>query len=161
MLLHLQAVDYDATVWVNGREVGRHRGGFTPFTCNLTGIAEPGKTAVIVVRARDDARNLQPRGKQSDRFENYGCVYTRTTGIWQTVWLEPVPTSALLRTRLTPDLAASLIRVEQGVCGPRRGMKIRAILKDSSNGEVCRAEAPADQDLTTTLAPSALNSTCP
>ena len=54
VLLHFQAVDYDATVWANGVQIGRHRGGFTPFTCNLRGVAAPGQTVTIVVRARDD-----------------------------------------------------------------------------------------------------------
>ncbi|MEJ5197601.1 MAG: sugar-binding domain-containing protein, partial [Anaerolineae bacterium] len=91
VLLHFQAVDYDATVWVNGVEVGRHRGGYTPFTCELRGVAGPGDTATIVVRARDPREGPKPSGKQSPRYENYGCMYTRTTGIWQTVWMEPVP----------------------------------------------------------------------
>src|SRR5690606_31007722 len=104
VLLHFQAVDYDATVWVNGVEVGRHRGGFSPFTCDLSGVVGPGEKAVIVVRARDAARAAQPRGKQSPRYENFGCHYTRTTGIWQTVWMEPVPDCALRRPRLTPDV---------------------------------------------------------
>ncbi|HEX7008641.1 MAG TPA: hypothetical protein VF184_01580, partial [Phycisphaeraceae bacterium] len=113
LLLHFQAVDYDATVWVNGRQVGRHRGGFTPFTCDITDAVSPGEQATIVVRARDDWRGPQPRGKQSQRYANFGCFYTRTTGIWQTVWLEPVPPVWLQRTRITPDLANSLIRLTQ------------------------------------------------
>ena len=64
VLLHFQAVDYDATVWVNGVEVGRHRGGFSPFSCDLHGVAAPGEEAVITVRARDTADRPQPRGKQ-------------------------------------------------------------------------------------------------
>ncbi|MBO0780415.1 MAG: beta-galactosidase, partial [Ktedonobacteraceae bacterium] len=94
VLLHFQAVDYDATVWVNGLELGRHRGGFTPFSVELPGELI-GQEITIVVRARDDARPPQPRGKQSQRYGNYSCNYTRTTGIWQTVWLEPVPEVAL------------------------------------------------------------------
>ena len=90
VLLHFQAVDYDATVWVDGVEVGRHRGGFTPFTCELPGV-RGGQPVTIVVRARDDHRAAQPRGKQSPERDNRGVHYTRTTGIWQSVWLEPVP----------------------------------------------------------------------
>ncbi|PTY06763.1 hypothetical protein DB346_00420 [Verrucomicrobia bacterium LW23] len=100
VLLHFQAVDYDATVWVNGVEAGHHRGGFTPFSCNLRGIARPGETVTIVVRARDNAEDPQPRGKQSQKFGNHGCLYTRTTGIWQTMWMEPVPETALCRPRI-------------------------------------------------------------
>ncbi len=145
ILLHFQAVDYDSTVWVNGVEVGRHRGGYTPFTCNLRGIAKAGETVTIVVRARDDWRPTQPRGKQSQRYENYGCLYTRTTGIWQTVWLEPVPACALKRPRLTPDLANSSIRLEQPLSAARAGLRLRATVSDAG-GAVCTAECAADQD---------------
>jgi beta-galactosidase/beta-glucuronidase len=145
VLLHLQAVDYDATVWVNGKEAGRHRGGFTPFTCDLHGIAAPGETITIVVRARDDYRVPQPRGKQAELYDNNRCDYTRTTGIWQTVWLEPVPHCRLLRPRLTPDLANSAIRLEQPLTENRQGYRVRASLRDSE-GVVTTVESAADLD---------------
>ena len=146
--LHFQAVDYDATVWVNGQEVGRHRGGFTPFTCDITGAVHPGERAVIVVRARDDHGPPQPRGKQSQRYGNYGCLYTRTTGIWQTVWLEPVPETHLYRPRLTPEVANSLIRLEQPIRGDRAGHHLRVTLSDQE-GPITTAETPADRDFST------------
>ena len=65
VLLHLQAVDHEATVWVNGKVVGRHRGGFTPTTCDITDVALPGATSAIVVRARDPWWEPQARGKQA------------------------------------------------------------------------------------------------
>ena len=145
VLLHFQAVDYDATVWVNGQEVGRHRGGFTPITCDLGAVAQPGETITIVVRARDDHRPPQPRGKQAREYGPSGAIYVRTTGIWQTVWLEPVPVSALRRPRITPDVTHSLIRLEQPIDGPRAGLRLRAILSDDA-GEVAAAECPADAD---------------
>ncbi|MCC7354944.1 MAG: beta-galactosidase [Anaerolineae bacterium] len=150
VLLHFQAVDYDTTVWVNGVEVVRHRGGFTPFTCDLYGIASPGEAATIVVRARDDSRPPQPRGKQSQRYENWGCMYTRTTGIWQTVWLEPVPDVALRRPRLTPDVANGVIRLEQPITQNRPGYKVRATLRDA-NGVISTASCAADMDLSPRL----------
>ncbi|HYF50717.1 MAG TPA: glycoside hydrolase family 2 TIM barrel-domain containing protein [Planctomycetota bacterium] len=146
VLLHFQASDYDTTVWANGTEVGRHRGGFTPFSCDLSSVAQPGDTVTIVVRARDDSRKQQPCGKQSMRYGNFGCHYTRTTGIWQTVWLEPVPEVALKRPRLTPDLANGTIRLEQPITQNRPGLQLRATLK--SNGQVvARAQCRADLDL--------------
>jgi len=150
VLLHFQAVDYDATVWVNGAQVGRHRGGFTPFTCDLGGHAQPGERITIVVRARDDHRPPQPRGKQSQWDGGYGPFYTRTTGIWQTVWLEPVPDPALRRPRLTPDLAGGLIRLEQPVTANRSGLRLRARLSDAQ-GEVCVGECGCELDLTPRL----------
>jgi beta-galactosidase/beta-glucuronidase len=97
VLLHFQAADYDTTVWVDGKEVGRHRGGFTPFTCNLGMLVGVKESVTIVVRVRDNTKGPQPRGKQSQRYHDWGCFYTRTTGIWQTVWMEPIQRIALHR----------------------------------------------------------------
>ncbi len=143
--LHFQAVDYDATVWVNGREVARHRGGWTPFTCELAGVVEPGEEAVIVVRARDYSKRPQPMGKQSHEYANRGCHYTRTTGIWQTVWMEPVPYAALERPRIAPDLGGGAFHLEQRIDGVESGMRLRARLADDA-GEVAYCETPADLD---------------
>ncbi len=149
--LHFQAIDYDATVWVNGVEVGRHRGGFTPLHCDLGGIAEPGDWAQIVVRAREPRGEPRPGGKQSNfHYANRACDYTRTTGIWQTVWLEPVPETHLRRPRLTPDLANRRLEVVQPVAGPRSGLRLRATLRDEA-GEVDRCEVAADGDFTPRL----------
>jgi beta-galactosidase/beta-glucuronidase len=153
-LLHFGAVDHDATVWVDGEEVVRHRGGFTPFTADLghrTG------TVTVVVRARDDHRGPQARGKQSTRYDNYECLYTRTTGIWQTVWAEPVPDVSLGRPRITPDVAGSTFHLEQplrrtgtGSAGDRAGWTVSASVRDAG-GEVVTATVRADLDLSPRL----------
>jgi beta-galactosidase/beta-glucuronidase len=126
VLLHFQASDYDTTVWVNGTEVVRHRGGFTPFTAELGGIAGPGETATIVVRARDPKSGPQARGKQSTRYGSYGCFYTRTTGIWQTVWMEPVSKFSMKRPRITPDVANHCFHLEVPLRANRSGMTLNA-----------------------------------
>lgn len=144
VLLHFQAVDYDTTVWVDGVEVGRHRGGFTPFSCDL---GRRGGAITVVLRARDPRSAPQARGKQSRRYENYGCVYTRTTGIWQTVWLEPVPDVHLRRSRITPDLGGSAFHVEQPVTANRAGWSVRAALRDGDGATVAQASVRADLDL--------------
>lgn len=149
-VLHFQAVDHDATVWVNGVEVVRHRGGFTPFSADLHGIAAPGEEAVVVVRARDPRYGAQARGKQATRYANSGCHYTRTTGIWQTVWLEAVPETHLRRPRITPDVAGSAFHLSVPLSANRPGWRVRAVLSDQS-GEVSRAEVRADLDLTPRL----------
>lgn len=149
ILLHFGAVDYDTTVWVNGEEVARHRGGFTPFTCILHSV-RAGEDATIVVRARDTTKPGQPLGKQSTRFAPHSCFYTRTTGIWQTVWIEPVPETALKRPRITPDLANSTIRLEQPLTANKPGLTLAAILKDSA-GVVAEASCAADLDLSPRL----------
>ncbi|GAB3451603.1 glycoside hydrolase family 2 [Streptomonospora sediminis] len=145
VLLHFQAVDYDTTVWVNGVEAARHRGGFTPFTADLSGIAGPGDEAVVVVRARDSRHGPQARGKQATWYANSGCHYTRTTGIWQTVWLEPVPDIHLRRPRITPDLANGAFHLSLPLSATAEGLRVRAVLGDA-DGEVAAAEARADLD---------------
>ncbi len=136
-------MDYDATVWVNGQEVGRHRGGFTPITCDLGAIAQPGETITIVVRARDDHRQPQPRGKQS-RATPLRRDYTRTTGIWQTVWLEPVP-PAPCAARASPRTSPrGLFRLEQPVDGRAPGCASGR--PERRRRRVAAAECPADAD---------------
>ena len=145
-ILHFQAVDQDATVWVNDVEVVRHRGGFTPFSADLSGVASPGEEATIVVRARDSRHGVQARGKQATNYFNSGCHYTRTTGIWQTVWLEAVPKVHLLRPRITPDVAGSAFHLSVPISANKPGWKVRATISDEA-GEVATAEVRADLDL--------------
>lgn len=102
--LNFEAADYETTVWINGQKVGTHRGGYTPFSFDLTDFCQQQEN-VLVVRCRDDVRSgRQPAGKQSERYNSYGCMYRRTTGIWQTVWLEPVPAIRIEKYRVYPDL---------------------------------------------------------
>ena len=150
VLLHFQAVDYDSTVWVNGVEVGRHRGGFTPFSCDLHGVAAAGDDITIVLRARDYGKTPQPRGKQVRDYGPQGAVYVRTTGIWQSVWMEPVPDVSLRRPRITPDLANQTIRLEQPLTNNRKGWRVRAVLSDDV-GEIVSAECSAALDLSPRL----------
>ncbi|WP_394428620.1 glycoside hydrolase family 2 protein [Streptomyces sp. SGAir0957] len=152
VLLHFGAVDHDTTVWADGVEVARHRGGFTPFTADLGEIAAPGREVTLVVRARDTRHGPQARGKQATWYANTHCHYTRTTGIWQTVWLEPVPrTVALKRPRITPDLASGSFFLELPLTGKAPGHRVRATLSNE-RGTVVTAEARADLDLTPRLA---------
>jgi beta-galactosidase/beta-glucuronidase len=104
LLLHFGAVDYRATVWVNGEEVARHEGGHTPFSADISRVAGR-RGNVVVVRAEDPlADRTIPRGKQHWTARPERIFYTSTTGIWQTVWLEPLPSRSIDRLRLTPDL---------------------------------------------------------
>ncbi len=150
IVLHFGAVDYDATVWVNGVEVGRHRGGFTPFRCDITDAVAPGAKAVVTVRARDDWAPPQPRGKQVPIHGNCGCHYTRTTGIWQTVWMEPVAACALERTRITPDVANGCFHLEQPLTRVERGMTVTATLSDAK-GVVAKATVATGLELSPRL----------
>jgi beta-galactosidase/beta-glucuronidase len=126
ILLHFGAVDYDCWAYVNGQEVGFHRGGYAPFTFEVTDALRAGENVLVVYAEDDTSSPLQPSGKQSPRAESFGCFYTRTTGIWQTVWLEAVPPAYLLRPKLTPDLEAGQVHVQVQVDGPSEGLALRA-----------------------------------
>ena len=104
LLLHFGAVDYKATVWVNGHVAVRHEGGYTPFTLDMTDMLAPAGPQTIVVRAEDDPADLaKPRGKQDWRPDPHSIWYYRTTGIWQTVWCEVVSQTYLRDLRWVPD----------------------------------------------------------
>jgi beta-galactosidase/beta-glucuronidase len=105
VLLHFGAVDYRATVWVNGQLVGTHEGGYTPFTCDISAALAGASMGELVVRADDDPTDLEkPRGKQDWMPDPHSIWYMRTSGIWQTVWLERVPSTWIDRIRWTPNL---------------------------------------------------------
>ena len=117
-LLHFGAVDHRATVWVDGILCGEHRGGYTPFTIDITSLASA--RCEIVVLAEDDPHDLaQPRGKQDWQLEPHSIWYPRTSGIWQTVWIEDVPPIWIERLAYTPDLARWEVGVEAWVSGAR------------------------------------------
>ncbi len=105
VLFHIGAADFDTQIWVNGKKAGlTHVGGSTPIDRDITELLTVGDN-IITVACHDDTRSgRQPGGKQSDRYLSYGCYYTRTTGIWQTVWYEIVPTAYIKSATLTPDL---------------------------------------------------------
>ncbi len=112
MHLHFGAVDYWATVWVNGVEVARHEGGHTPFAVDISPSLRGGENE-LVVRADDPLEDLTiPRGKQYWKPASESIFYTATTGIWQTVWLEPLPRDFIRGLRLEPDLAAGVLDFE-------------------------------------------------
>ncbi len=138
MILRFGAVDYEATVWVNGLLAGRHRGGYSPFAFEISDMVRDGENELLV-RARDETRSpLQPSGKQSDRLDSYGCFYTRTTGIWQTVWLEAVPPAGLAGAQVQAQGSASaMLRVSAP--GVPDGFLVRAGIR-AEGREVVTAE---------------------
>lgn len=112
MLLHFGACDYETQVWVNGEYAGKHVGGSSSFSFEITDLLTAGEN-VLVVRAEDESRNLeQPRGKQFWKQESASIFYTRTTGIWQTVWLEPVGEQFIGQVWMTPDVDRKMIGME-------------------------------------------------
>ena len=115
--LHFGAVDYWATVWVNDVEVARHEGGHSPFTADITSAVRR-RDNVLVVRAEDSlADKTLPRGKQFWTETPEGIFYTATTGIWQPVWLEPMPERHIRGLRLMPDLGEGALHCIASVDG--------------------------------------------
>src|SRR5207237_2961815 len=131
-LLHFGAVDYGATVWVDGRLAGAHEGGYTPFTIDLTPFVAADKpTYDIVVRADDDPQDLaKPRGKQDWQLEPHSIWYPRTTGIWQTVWIERVNSTWIDGLRWVPNVERWEIAIDVHLEGIRReNLRLKATLR--------------------------------
>ena len=117
VVLHFGAVDYRCRVFVNGSFTGEHKGGFVSFSFDITDFVRSGENE-ITVYAQDDTRSpMIPSGKQSMRYGSWGCYYTRTTGIWQSVWLEFLPEAHISRIKYFPNIHDGSITVELALCG--------------------------------------------
>ncbi len=117
--LHFGAVDYSATVWVNGKKAVSHEGGYTPFSADITELLAP-DVQTVVVRAEDDPLDLtKPRGKQDWQLDPHSIWYYRTSGIWQTVWLEKVPAAHISSLRWTPNVQNWELGFEAIVAGSK------------------------------------------
>jgi beta-galactosidase/beta-glucuronidase len=125
LLLHFGAVDYEATVWINDFEVARHSGGHTPFSVDISTVVRFGDNE-LVVRADDPATDRSlPRGKQYWGDKPEGIFYTATTGIWQTVWLEPLPPRHVTSLRLWPTLDEGALEFDVGTSDPQAHLEFR------------------------------------
>ncbi len=123
--LHFEAVDWQARVFVNGQEVGQHRGGYDRFGFDITGQLHWNGDEEIIVAVTDPTEGDQPRGKQSRKPE--GIFYTPNSGIWQTVWLEPVPKTSVDKLKLTPDLEGRTLRLQVGVNSLADNLRVEAV----------------------------------
>lgn len=127
-ILHFQAVDYTAKLWVNGRFVGRHQGGYAAFSFDITPYVRFGEENAIVLKAEDSQSCMQPRGKQRWTNDSFECFYVQTTGIWQSVWMEFVSDVHLQSVKITPDLDNYAVRFEFRTEGelPSSGLELEA-----------------------------------
>ena len=117
VVLHFGAVDYKTTVYINGNKCGSHKGGYVSFSFDITDYAVLGKNTVTV-HAEDDTRSrMIPSGKQSEKYSSWGCYYTRTTGIWQTVWLEFLPEAHIKSVKYVTDINNATININAVLCG--------------------------------------------
>ncbi len=144
VLLHFGAVDWECTVWVNGLESGTHRGGYDPFTLDITGALKRGAKQEIALRVldpTDDENSGIARGKQV--MKPHGIFYTAVTGIWQTVWLEPVADPYIVRLKTTPDIDRAVLAVEAELAGETEGTRL-SVKVSRGQETVAEAELPAD-----------------
>lgn len=111
IFLHFGAVDHFATVYINGQKCGTHKGGYVSFKVDVSPYVREGEN-IITVHAVDDIRDrLVARGKQAETYYSEQCVYTRTTGIWQTVWLEFVPKTYIEKVKYYPDIQSGMLTI--------------------------------------------------
>lgn len=154
ILLHFGAVDYESQLFIDGCLAGRHWGGTSSFTHDITPYVKAGGSHNLVVHVRDDTRSgVQPCGKQCPEYASRGCHYTRTTGIWQTVWLEPVPTCGMESVHIIPNLDTSQFTIVPRFHSLKRGLRFRATLHvreetlttievPAANGTPCNIAVP-------------------
>ena len=151
VLLNFGAVYYKSEIYIDGVFAARHFGGTSSFQVDITPYVKAGQTHNLVVYVESDVRSThQPSGKQNLQFTSYGCNYTRTTGIWQTVWMEAVHPEGLQSVQMIPD-----IDQQQLIIRPRfykeLGGKLEVTLKD--NGKVVSKETVAANSLSTVILP--------
>jgi hypothetical protein len=130
VLLHFGAVDWEATVYIDGRKIGTHRGGYDSFSFDITRHVKAGQTHRLVVSVWDPTdTEWQLHGKQT--LHPGGCSYTATSGIWQTAWLEPVPESYIEKIELRPDLEKSVLKLTVVARIVPKPLKLQAIATDN------------------------------
>ncbi|MCF2651475.1 beta-galactosidase [Anaeromassilibacillus senegalensis] len=150
VILHFGAVDYHCKAYVNGVLAGEHKGGYVSFAFDVTALLRPGANE-ITVYAEDNTRDrLIPSGKQSHEFKSFGCFYTRTTGIWQTVWMEFLPTEHIERVKYHPNIADGSVTVEAALCGTG-DFKAEIFFADEKMGEYTAENADGTLHFTVAL----------
>lgn len=130
ILLHFGAVDWKADVWVNDVKVGQHTGGYVPFSFDVTPALKSGANKMIVKVWDGTDQGYQPRGKQVNN--PHGIWYTPVSGIWQTVWMEPVPEKYIENVKITPDIDKNIINVEAFINQPASSDRIEVKVMEGS-----------------------------
>jgi beta-galactosidase/beta-glucuronidase len=132
VLLHFGAVNYWSMVWVNGKLAGSHEGGNTPFALDVTPLVQPGSNVIIVRSHFPPTDRYIPRGKQYWEPKSRSIFYTRTSGIWQSVWMEPAGASYLDRVKITPALDGA-VRLEYDIARPQPDLEVTATASFAGN----------------------------
>ncbi|QGY47570.1 beta-glucuronidase [Maribellus comscasis] len=150
VILHFGAVDYDCRAWINGTPVGRHYGGSVSFSFDITEALQEGVNDLVVCALDDIRSGIQPGGKQSIAYDpaKAGMLtrYTRTTGIWQTVWLEARPESYIESVNIVPDLDNSCFTITPVIENYRNGMDFNVVLLSDEGEEIVSKKQYATQN---------------
>ena len=117
VIIHFGACDYETTVFINGQMVGSHKGGYVSFSFDITAFLNLGDNIVTVYAVDDTTDRRVPAGKQSKKYNSYECFYTRTTGIWQTVWLEFLPKTHIISAKYTANPDMGILNVHAKLKG--------------------------------------------
>ncbi|MBE6632791.1 MAG: beta-galactosidase [Ruminococcaceae bacterium] len=155
VLLHFGAVDYEARIFLNGVQMGFHKGGYVSFTVDITNGLTEGVNSLCVCAIDNTRDTTIGSGKQCQAYHSQGCSYTRTTGIWQTVWMEYVPNSYIKKIRLTPDIHNSTLALEADLIGGGE-LTAEAFYDGSSVGKITLS-APLGGNVKTLLPLSELH----
>jgi len=133
IVLHFGAVYYECEVFIDGTSIGTHSGGSIPFTFDITDRVSIGTRHNIVIVVRSDLKsNTQPAGKQSQKYHSHTCHYTRCTGIWQTVWLEPIHKYGLKECEIVPDVDNAVLILQPHQYRYKNGYSISIIVRDEN-----------------------------
>ena len=153
VLLHFGAVNYWSSIWVNGQKAGSHEGGHVPFSLDVTSLLKPGGNVLTVRSATNPTDRYIPRGKQYWEPKSKSIFYTRTSGIWQTVWLEPVSESHLRTARITPN-ADGVASIYALIDSPQPGLMLRTTLATNGKTEATNTVRADDSRVSTTISVS-------
>ncbi|MFX1452399.1 MAG: glycoside hydrolase family 2 protein [Promethearchaeota archaeon] len=130
IILHFGAVDWETTVWINGKRIGSHKGGYVPFKFEISEQLDENQNEIRIAVWDPTNKGNQERGKQSLR--PWSIYYTAISGIWQTVWLEPVPMNHIENIKIIPDIDKEILNIKVKINEFESGDKIYLIVKDGA-----------------------------
>jgi len=146
ILLHFEAVDWETKIWLNDEKLGSHKGGYDPFYFDITKNSKGSGEQELVVSVWDPSdKGFQPRGKQVS--EPGGIYYTPSTGIWQTVWLEPVPETSIRDFQMIPDIDQEIMTVKIFTDNPNENDQMRITVYNKDAKEVTDAVGKIEEDI--------------
>lgn len=149
-VLHFGAVDYGCMAYVNGQLAGEHKGGYVSFSFDVSSLVREGENELTVYAWDDNRDRMIPHGKQCERYSPIGTLYTRTTGIWQTVWLEFIPDTYIKWVKYYPDSQSGCLTVQMSLHGPGR-LAVCAFYKGQKMGEFTKCSSGGFETFTLKL----------